>query len=141
MSATPTLAKSPQPENSQPDSPETLTELVERVLDRKPPQSELTIPDTIPSDEERKMRNERLLISLWRLGDNTSMEYFVGSRPKRQQVVSPVARQVLCGRCEYEHPEFNWGENNGGFKCGNRAVIHHLESELNLCAGHYRKAN
>jgi hypothetical protein len=67
--ATSTLANSPDPLSPLIDS---LTEMVKKAEQPKPPQSEpdgFRIPDSIPTDEERRIRNAAMLLGLWKLGE------------------------------------------------------------------------
>ncbi len=87
--ATPTLAKSPHPENSQPGLPQydgalidSLSHLVEKVERPKPPKSELEIPAEIPTDDERRERNAQMLCELWKLGEQMAAQAFEIPQPK-----------------------------------------------------------
>lgn len=74
--ATPTLAKSPQQEDSYDGNliPE-LIDLVERRVDQpKPPQPETDILSR--TDDERKASNAELLNALWILGEQMSAQAF-----------------------------------------------------------------
>ncbi|MGB7585213.1 MAG: hypothetical protein WBM11_10235 [Terriglobales bacterium] len=47
-----------------------LTQLVEKVEQPKPPQPDgFTIPDSIPTDDQRRARNAEMLNALWILGE------------------------------------------------------------------------
>jgi hypothetical protein len=127
--ATPTLAKSPAPNDSQPYDGkliDELTELVERVEEKKPAQS-------VPTEDDFRKQNEKLLLAAWYVGNNFATAYFTGFKKR-------IAQELL-EQCEYEHPESHWGECNGGFRCGSRGVVHDLASDLDLCLAHFRKMN
>src|SRR5579862_4099932 len=82
--ATPTLANSPRPENPAHYDGlliESLDQLVEKNTP-KPPQPELSIPDSIPTDEQRRERNAQMLCELWKLGEQMAAQAFELPQPK-----------------------------------------------------------
>lgn len=91
--ATPTLANSPElhplfKDILRPFAPQSerqydgkliegLTDLVEDVSKPKPPQSDgFSIPDSIPTDEQRRERNAAMLLELWKLGEEMGKQAF-----------------------------------------------------------------
>ena len=49
-------------------------------------------------------------------------------------------RVEQLGHCAFESPETTWGACDGGFRCPDLGVVHHLESERDLCYAHFLQA-
>jgi hypothetical protein len=89
--ATPTLANPQSRENHSPEYSgqliEELTRTVEKVEQPKPPQSEpdgFTIPEAIPTDDQRRARNAEMLNALWILGEGMNLQ--ASEIPPRQKL-------------------------------------------------------
>lgn len=46
---------------------------------------------------------------------------------------------IALGRCEFETAESQWGACDGGMKCHKLGTVHDLESERDLCLGHFEE--
>ena len=55
--------------------------------------------------------------------------------------VDRILAESELSTCDYVEPESVYGACDGGSSCNARAIVHHLESDLEYCAAHFREVD
>jgi hypothetical protein len=55
--------------------------------------------------------------------------------------VDRILAEAELSTCDYVEPESVYGACDGGFSCTEKATVHHLETDLEYCAGHFQEVD